>query len=337
MARSAARVRSPLVVRALGLATLAVLFTLALVFAPLASAQEPDKKPDKAEPKAEAKSDTAASASSSTTSASSAGTPNVFMHLVSSAGWVFGPLLLLVSIGLVALIVLLVLDLRLGNAIPPGFVEDFTDTVNKRQFKQAYEMAREDDSFPGPRDDGRHGGPPPIRRLEDRPKAAAQHGRQHQGRQGWPDCLPEPPLAPWDPCSVCSAPSWGMIRTFMALARARQRIQDRGGDPTGISHALVITLIGIGLSVPAIFFRRLQEPPAPHQPGHHEHRRRPADADVLQLPKGHPTAAAGRNWAQPGATPVNACCPRRAFPRGVDRRRRCCRGGPTVAVRSSPE
>ena len=77
------------------------------------------------------------------------GTPNLFMHIVSSAGWVFGPLLLLVSIGLVALIVLLILDLRMGNAVPPGFVEDFTDTVNKSQFKQAYEMAREDGSFLG--------------------------------------------------------------------------------------------------------------------------------------------------------------------------------------------
>jgi biopolymer transport protein ExbB len=44
---------------------------------------------------------------------------------------------------------------------------------------------------------------------------------------------------------------WGMIRAFMALAGG-------GGDPgklaEGISHALAVTLLGIGLSVPAIFF-----------------------------------------------------------------------------------
>ena len=54
----------------------------------------------------------------------------------------FGPLLLLVSIGLVTLIVLLAMDLRMGVAIPPAFVDDFTDTVNKRQFKEAFDMAR---------------------------------------------------------------------------------------------------------------------------------------------------------------------------------------------------
>ena len=37
----------------------------------------------------------------------------------------------LVLLALVALIVLLILDLRMTNAIPPGFVEEFTDTVNK--------------------------------------------------------------------------------------------------------------------------------------------------------------------------------------------------------------
>src|SRR5262249_38474672 len=58
---------------------------------------------------------------------------NIFWHIVKSAGVVFGPLLLLVSIGLVALIVLLAMDLRMTIAIPPGFVEDFTDTVNKRR------------------------------------------------------------------------------------------------------------------------------------------------------------------------------------------------------------
>src|SRR5439155_24931240 len=43
--------------------------------------------------------------------------------------------------------VLLSMDLRLGVAIPPAFVDEFTDIVNKRQFKQAFELCREDHSF----------------------------------------------------------------------------------------------------------------------------------------------------------------------------------------------
>src|SRR5206468_12746470 len=74
-------------------------------------------------------------------------TGGMFTHIISSAGFFFGPLLFLVSIGLVTLIVLLVIDLRLGAAVPPAFVDDFTDTVNKRQFKQAFDLCRSDGSF----------------------------------------------------------------------------------------------------------------------------------------------------------------------------------------------
>src|SRR5262249_36781083 len=49
--------------------------------------------------------------------------PNLFVHILESAGWFFGPLLFLVSIGLVTLIVLLAMDLRMSVAIPPAFVD----------------------------------------------------------------------------------------------------------------------------------------------------------------------------------------------------------------------
>src|SRR5207244_285764 len=58
-------------------------------------------------------------------------------------------LLLLVSIGLVTIIVLLSMDLRMGVSIPPDLVDEFTETVNKRQFKQAFDLVREDNSFLG--------------------------------------------------------------------------------------------------------------------------------------------------------------------------------------------
>ena len=46
--------------------------------------------------------------------------PNLLVHIIESAGWFFGPLLFLVSIGLVTLIVLLAMDLRMSVAVPPG-------------------------------------------------------------------------------------------------------------------------------------------------------------------------------------------------------------------------
>src|SRR4029078_9165677 len=61
---------------------------------------------------------------------------SLFWHIIKSAGPIFGPLLGLLLCSVVALIVLLAMDLRMQNAIPPGFVEEFTDTVNKRKFKE---------------------------------------------------------------------------------------------------------------------------------------------------------------------------------------------------------
>ena len=71
------------------------------------------------------------------------------IHFFVSIGIVFGLLFLVISIGMVALIIILLLDLRLGEAVPPSFVEEFTEMVNKRQFKQAYELCRNDSSFIG--------------------------------------------------------------------------------------------------------------------------------------------------------------------------------------------
>src|SRR5437868_4026650 len=43
----------------------------------------------------------------------------------------------------------LVLLFAFGVLVPPNFVDEFTDIVNKRQFKQAFELCRNDNSFLG--------------------------------------------------------------------------------------------------------------------------------------------------------------------------------------------
>ena len=73
---------------------------------------------------------------------------NIFVHIIKSVGF-FWIVLLPLSIWLIAMVVLLALDLRMAAAIPAGFVDEFTDTVNKRKFKEAYDMARADPSYLG--------------------------------------------------------------------------------------------------------------------------------------------------------------------------------------------
>src|SRR5690349_2817868 len=48
---------------------------------------------------------------------------NIFMHIIRSLSW-FLPIMLAVSIALMSLVVLLIMELRMAAAIPPGFVEE---------------------------------------------------------------------------------------------------------------------------------------------------------------------------------------------------------------------
>jgi biopolymer transport protein ExbB len=182
------------------------------------------------------------------------GRSNLFMHIIRSAGPVFGPLILLMSIVLVALIVLLAMDLRMGVAIPPAFVEEFTDTINKRRFKEAFELARQDTSFLGrvmTTGMGRlqYG-------LEDAREAALNTLDAIKGsKERWNNYLAV--IASLGPLLGLVGTVYGMIGAFKALGGGENKNASLLAD--SIAHALAVTLIGIAIAVPALalntFFR----------------------------------------------------------------------------------
>jgi biopolymer transport protein ExbB len=172
----------------------------------------------------------------------------LFAHILHSVGWFFGFVLLSVSIALVALIVLLSMELRLSASIPPGFVEEFTETVNKRRFKEAYEMAKEDGSFVGRvlttgMSRLQYG-------IEDAREAAYNMVESIKaGKEQLVTYLAT--IGTLGPMLGLVGTVWGMILAFMELASSdKVNAQSLAG---AISHALVVTLLGIGLAVPAIF------------------------------------------------------------------------------------
>jgi biopolymer transport protein ExbB len=206
--------------------------TLVATIPSVARAQE-DPPPEKKEEKVEAPKEK---------------THNLFTHIVSSAGWFFGPLLFFVSIALVTLIVLLAMDLRMGVAVPPSFVDDFTEMINKKQFKQAFDLCRNDNSF--------------IARVLTAGMGRLQYGIDdardaslnmvdsvRAGKDNLITYLAT--IGTLGPMLGLVGTVYGMILSFMELSG--------GGTPKpeklaeGISHALVVTLLGIGISVPAIF------------------------------------------------------------------------------------
>jgi biopolymer transport protein ExbB len=207
------------------------------VLAPAAHAQEGDEGA-KEQPKA-----------SSDAPAKSRSFKELFIHIVSSVGFTFGLILLLVSIALLSIVVLLFMELRMSVAIPPTFVEEFTDTVNKRRFKEAYEMAKEDGSYLGRvlttgMSRLQYG-------LDDAREAAFNMTESIKaGKEQLVVYLAT--IGTLGPLLGLVGTVWGMILAFMELATTSSGVnaQKLAG---AISHALVVTLLGIGLSVPAIF------------------------------------------------------------------------------------
>ena len=179
-------------------------------------------------------------------------TKDLIVHMILSVGCFFGPLLGVISIVLVALIILLALDLRMGNAIPTSFVEDFTDTVNKRKFKEAYDMAKEDSSYVG--------------RVLATGMSRLQYGIEdaREAAFNMVDSIragKEQPItylatiASLGPLLGLVGTVFGMIQAFMKVAATG--VMDPGSIAGKISHALVVTMFGVGLAVPAIFFHAL--------------------------------------------------------------------------------
>src|SRR5262249_11962469 len=158
------------------------------------------------------------------------------LFMIKSLGWIFGPLLLAVSVALVALVVLLLLDLRMSAAIPAGFVDEFTDTVNKRKFKEAFDMARNDPSFLG---QVLTAGMSRLQSgLEDARKAAMNTVESIKSDKDQKNNY-NAVIATLGPMFGLVGTVFGMIRSFSVLARPGVTIKP-SELADGISHALVV-------------------------------------------------------------------------------------------------
>jgi biopolymer transport protein ExbB len=240
MAKCAGRGRAALIVGAL-CCVVTLLAAAAFLAAPSPAFAQEDGQPQQPQPQAQP--------DASPPAAKAKEEPNLLVHIIESAGWFFGPLLFLVSIGLVTLIVLLAMDLRMSVAVPPAFVDDFTDMVNKRQFKQAFDLCRGDTSF--------------LARVMTAGMGRLQYGIE-DAREAARNMM-ESVRASKDTLIAYLAtigtlgPMLGLVGTVFGMILAFMELS-AGGTPrpeklaAGISHALVVTLLGIALSVPAIFF-----------------------------------------------------------------------------------
>ena len=205
---------------------------------------------------------------------------NPIVHFFRSIGIAFGLLFAAMSVGMLALIIILLMDLRLGEAVPPAFVEEFTDMVNKRQFKQAYDLCRNESTF--------------IARVLTAGMGRLQYGiedaREAMGtmvesvrssKDAWIAYLGM--IGTVGPLLGLVGTVSGMIGAFKKLGEAVGSLQ--ASDLAGEIPARPRRDAGRRRHRGArhLLFHLLQESPHQHLGKHSESGRRPVDADVPQL------------------------------------------------------
>lgn len=171
-------------------------------------------------------------------------------YIARACGWFWGPAFLLLSFILVALIMMNLLQVRRDVLLPTQFVEEFEQKLNAKDFQGAYEFARSDDSFVG-------------RVL------AAGMGRLSRGYpeavEGMQEAGEDENMALEHRLSYVAligtiAPMMGLMGTVQGMIKSFDVIAQSTVSPKpsqladGISTALVTTLIGLVLAIPAMVF-----------------------------------------------------------------------------------
>jgi biopolymer transport protein ExbB len=217
----------------------------------LVRAQEPAAKDEKAEaaPAAEA------SAKSGTAPAGAGGaTPPATENMLQWAARASGPIgfcLLLLSIYFTALVIRLFMEFRVSEAVPGALVDKLEAAIRDKKFQDAYDVCKDNDSY--------------LARLVRTGIANLPNGRS-EAKEAMEATAEEivtslemrisylAIIGTLGPMIGLVGTIWGMIKSFQEIATAAGAQPRPEKVAEGISTALFITLEGVSLSVPAIFF-----------------------------------------------------------------------------------
>lgn len=246
--------------RAFGLFVLGAVAVLASAPAPRVWAQEAGKEAPKAEApapaaKAEEPAAPADAAAAETKAAAPAGAPpaankTMLKWFLDAAGPI-GIFLLLISVYMVQLLIRLFMEMRVSEAVPPPLVEKLETAIKERKFQEAYDACRDNESF--------------LARLVRTGVANLPNGRP-EAKEAMSVTAEEVVTGMEQRIGYLAiigqlGPLIGLVGTLIGMIMSFQEIaMASGAQPRpdkvaeGISTALVITLLGISLSVPAIFF-----------------------------------------------------------------------------------
>jgi biopolymer transport protein ExbB len=184
---------------------------------------------------------------------------SVLRYYMRALGWFFAAVFLILSFCLVALIVMNLLASRRENIVPAALIESFDAHLNEKRYQEAYDLAKNDESFLG------HVLAAGLAKLsagyEPALEAMQEVGEEEQMKL-------EHRLSYIALIGTVS-PMIGLLGTVHGMVASFQVISRSNTTPkpselaAGIATALVTTLVGLWLAIPAIaifsFFRnRLQ-------------------------------------------------------------------------------
>lgn len=237
-----------------GLFVAATLACLWLAPVPGLRAQDAEKKAPPAEAPAAAPAEApAAKAPDAASDAAKAETKppeNLLQWAIRASGPIgFG--LLLLSIYFTALVIKLFLELRVSEAVPVALVERLETAIKEKKFQEAYDACRDNDSF--------------LARLVRTGVANLPNGRAEakESMQTVQDEVVTHMEARISYLAIIGSlgPMIGLVGTIAGMIASFQTIATTSGAQPkpqevaeGISTALFITLEGVSLAVPAIFF-----------------------------------------------------------------------------------
>lgn len=162
-----------------------------------------------------------------------------------------GVFLVGLSIYFTALVIRLFLEFRISEAVPPALIEKLETAIKERKFQDAYDACRDDNSF--------------LARVVRTGVANLPNGRA-EAKEAMNDTAAEivvtmesrtsylATIGTLGPMIGLVGTIWGMIMSFQEIATAAGSQPRPDKVAEGISTALFITLEGVSIAVPAIFF-----------------------------------------------------------------------------------
>jgi biopolymer transport protein ExbB len=177
--------------------------------------------------------------------------PESLLRLAVRASGPIGFFLLLLSIYFTALVIRLFMEFRVSEAVPTPLVEKLETAIRDKKFQDAYDVCKDNDSF--------------LARLVRTGIANLPNGRA-DAKEAMAEASEEivtnyemkisylAVIGTLGPMIGLVGTLWGMIMSFKEIATAAGAQPRPEKVAEGISTALFITLEGVTLSVPAIFF-----------------------------------------------------------------------------------